>query len=151
LDTGTGSVRAVLFDTTGAVVAQAGREWTHRSLPEFPGSMEFEGDKNWELAVTCIRDVVHQVNPKDIASASSTSMREGIVTYDKSGNELWACANVDARAVEQERRLRAKREGFERWMYSQSGQTFALGAPPRLQWRKDSKPRIYEQIPAVCC
>ncbi len=32
---------------------------------------------------------------------SSTSMREGIVLYDKDGQEIWACPNVDLRASEE--------------------------------------------------
>ena len=38
------------------------------------------------------------IDPAEIGAVSTTCMREGIVLYDKDGNEIWACANVDDRA-----------------------------------------------------
>ena len=39
LDAGTGSVRAVLFDTSGNQIGVVQKEWTHREDPRWPGSM----------------------------------------------------------------------------------------------------------------
>jgi autoinducer 2 (AI-2) kinase len=148
LDAGTGSCRAVLFDETGKQLAIAGREWTHRAIPDIPGSMEFDTDANWMLIVECIHEVIDKADMADgkppiIAGIATTSMREGIVVYDESGKELWACSNVDARAGEEVRLLRA--QGLEASFYSTSGQTFALGAAPRLLWLKTHSPEIYDR------
>ena len=59
-------------------------------------------------------------------------MREGIVLYDESGEALWGVANVDARAAEEVKALKGQFPGIEEAFYTQSGQTFALGALPRL-------------------
>ena len=58
------------------------------------------GTTNWELARGCIRGVLKEtgITPEEIAAVSTTCMREGILLYDKDGNEIWACANVDARS-----------------------------------------------------
>ena len=58
VDAGTGSVRAVLFDTAGGQKGVSAREWEHLSDPRYPGSMDFDWKHNWELASSCIRDVI---------------------------------------------------------------------------------------------
>ena len=103
IDAGTGSVRAVLFDLEGNQLGCVQHEWTHREDPRYPGSMDFEWEKNWKLASDCVRGVLKEtgVDPQDVAAVSTTCMREGIVLYDKDGNEIWACANVDARSTDE--------------------------------------------------
>ncbi|WP_324250971.1 ATP-binding cassette domain-containing protein, partial [Klebsiella pneumoniae] len=39
-----------------------------------------------------------RLSAADIQSVACCSMREGIVLYDRNGEAIWACANVDARA-----------------------------------------------------
>ena len=91
VDAGTGSVRAVLFSLDGEQLGCVQQEWTHKEDPRFPGSMDFDWTTNWDLARNCIRGVIEQtgVDPKDIAAVSTTCMREGIVLYDKDGNEIF--------------------------------------------------------------
>ena len=100
VDAGTGSVRAVLFSLEGEQLGCVQQEWTHKEDPRYPGSMDFDWVHNWDLARGCIRGVIEHtgVDPHDIAAVSTTCMREGIVLYDKDGQEIWACANVDARS-----------------------------------------------------
>ncbi len=143
LDAGTGSGRAVLFGEEGRQLAAASREWQHHPEPGVPGSMNFARDENWALLVDAIREVLAAVPGARVAAISTTSMREGIALYDQDGEELWACANVDARAVAEVRALRARDPGLERWAYLRSGQTFALGAAPRLLWLKNHRPELY--------
>ena len=54
-DAGTGSVRSVLFDLKGNQVGISQVEWNHLSDTNYPGSMDFDYDKNWELVIGCIR------------------------------------------------------------------------------------------------
>lgn len=149
LDAGTGSGRAVLFDEQGRQLAAAGREWTHPAEPGVPGSMNFDREANWRLLVNCIRDVLRQVPDAHVAAVSATSMGEGFVLYDAHDRELWACANVDARAIDQVKALRQRDPDLEHRLYLRTGQTFALGAAPRILWLKDHAPEIYEQAAKV--
>ena len=151
IDAGTGSVRAVIFDTKGNQISVAQKEWVHLEVQGVPNSMTFDVDKNWELAVWCIQNALKDANLKgtDILAVSATSMREGIVVYDKEGEALWGVANVDARADKEVRFLKENHVGIEEAFYQESGQTFALGALPRLLWLKNNQPKLYEKAASL--
>ncbi|MEA2049724.1 MAG: autoinducer-2 kinase [Campylobacterota bacterium] len=151
IDAGTGSVRAVLFDTNGVQISVAQKEWTHKEEKNIPNSMNFDFEENWELTVWCIKQAIKtaKISSKDILSISASSMREGIVLYDKNGVELWAVANVDARASEEVKYLKNHYPKIEEKFYKSSGQTFALGAIPRILWLKNNKPKIYKKVKKI--
>ena len=151
IDAGTGNCRAVVFDATGQQLGVGLEEWSHLAEPGVPGSMSFNTHANWPLIIRCIGKALGEagVSGEAIRAVSSTSMREGIVLYDQAGKEVWACANVDSRAAAEVRELKASAEGLEREFYEESGQTFALGALPRLNWVRKHHPRIYEQVRAI--
>jgi autoinducer 2 (AI-2) kinase len=107
--------------------------------------MEFDFAANWPLLCRCIRRALQEgeVAQADVLGVSATSMREGIVLYDAAGNELWGCANVDARAANEVRDLKERFPQLEEEFYHVSGQTFALGALPRLLWVERHMPDSY--------
>ena len=147
VDAGTGSVRAILFTPEGQQVAVAAQEWLHEN-DGTPGVMDFAVERNWQLICQCIRQVMLQAGaaPSDVLAVSASSMREAIVLYDRSGREIWACANVDARAAEQVRNLQRDHADLERLTYQESGQTYALSAVPRLLWIKQHQPEVFARI-----
>lgn len=151
VDAGTGSVRAVLFDEAGNQLGCVQQEWTHAEDPRYPGSMDFDWVHNWQLASDCIRGVLSQtgVAPEDVAGVSTTCMREGIVLYDASGREIWACANVDARSNDEVIQLIRMNPDLEKEIYRESGQTYALGALPRILWVKNKLPDLYARVAKV--
>ena len=151
IDAGTGSLRSVIFDLDGNQISVSQQEWTHNEDPRYPGSMDFDVDTNYNIMMHCIKDSIDkaQINPKEIIAVSSTAMREGIVLYDKEGKEIWACANVDARADKEVAQLKEINENIENDIYKISGQTFALGALPRILWVKNNMPDVYEKTACV--
>ena len=151
IDAGTGSIRAVLFNTKGEQIAVSQTEWEHLAQEGVMNSMSFDYENNWILVCECIKNVIKKaaINSEDILALSATSMREGIVLYDKAGKELWAVANVDARASEEVKFLKENFKGVEEEFYMESGQTFALGALPRLMWLKNNQPEIYKQVAKI--
>ena len=151
VDAGTGSVRAVLFDLEGNQVDVVQQEWDHKEDPRYPGSMDFDWVHNWELASGCIRGVLEKTgsDPKELAAISTTCMREGIVLYNAAGQEIWACANVDARSEDEVVELIRQNPEMEKEIYLESGQTYALSALPRLLWLKNKVPELYEKTAAV--
>ena len=151
IDAGTGSIRAVIFDTLGNQISVAGKEWTHLEEEGVPNSMSFDFDANWILVCECIRESLKSadISGDEILALSATSMREGVVLYDKEGRELWAVANVDARACEEVRFLKENFKGIEEEFYKESGQTFALGAIPRILWLKNNRPELYKRVAKI--
>ncbi|MEA2073080.1 MAG: autoinducer-2 kinase [Campylobacterota bacterium] len=148
IDAGTGSIRAVIFDTKGNQIGVSQAEWTHLEEEGVPNSMSFDYETNWRLVCKCIHESITdaKIKSEDILALSATSMREGIVLYDKDGKELWAVANVDARADEEVKFIKENFTGVEEDFYASSGQTFALGALPRLLWLKNNRPEVYEKV-----
>ncbi|MDR1837118.1 MAG: autoinducer-2 kinase [Treponema sp.] len=147
VDAGTGSVRAVLFDVHGRQIGCVQKEWKHGEDARYLGSMDFDWIGNWRLACSCVRGVLAEagVSAASVTAVSTTCMREGIVLYDAAGAEIWACANVDARAKDEVAELKRIDPDLERELYMKSGQTFALGALPRLLWVRNKLPDVYEK------
>jgi len=148
IDAGTGSIRAVIFDTLGNQISIGQQEWTHLSESGVANSMSFDYEKNWKIALDCIKQSIHnaKIKASDITAISATSMREGIVLYDKNKKEIFAVANVDARASKEVKFINSNYPDLEKQFYHDSGQTFALGALPRLMWVKNNKPDVYEKV-----
>jgi autoinducer 2 (AI-2) kinase len=151
VDAGTGSGRAVIFDADGNQIASAQHEWWHKADPRFPGSMDFDVEGNWKLLSRAIRKAIADagIAASDVAAVSATSMREAIVVYDRDGREIWACANVDSRANTEVRELKRMFPQLEPELYALSGQTFALGALPRLLWLQRNLPDVYARMHRV--
>ena len=151
IDAGTGSVRAVIFDINGNQISVAQKEWLHVEDEGVANSMSFDFEKNWELVKWCISESMSKagIAGEEIIGISATSMREGIVLYDENGKELWAVANVDARAYKEVEFLKENFAGIEEEFYQLSGQTFALGALPRIMWLKNNRPEVYEKVAKI--
>jgi len=131
----------------GNQVAVGQEEWSHKSEAGVPGSMSFDTTKGWQLICRCIREAIEKadIDPSAIKAVTATSMREGIVLYDADKNELFAVANVDARADKEVAELKREFPSYEKEFYDLSGQTFALGALPRLLWVKKHNPGVYDK------
>jgi autoinducer 2 (AI-2) kinase len=71
-------------------------------------------------------------------------MREGMVLYDRSGRELWACPNVDSRAGT--RRAALVQRGLAETIYRQGGDWVAITAPARLLWIQRHEPELFGQV-----
>ncbi|RDW15445.1 autoinducer-2 kinase [Oceanobacillus chungangensis] len=151
IDAGTGSVRVILFDTLGNEIQVSQSEWTHKEDKRYPGSMDFDVTKNIEIITDLMNETINKsnVDPKQIVAISTTSMREAIVLYDESGKELWACANVDSRSNDEVTNIYQRSETMEADIYRKSGQTFSLGAIPRILWVKNNLPETYKQVKYV--
>ncbi len=149
IDAGTGSCRAVVFDPEGHQLAIGQREWSHATLPDAPGSQEFDTTGNWALICECVHEVLAApgISADAVAAVSSTSMREGMVLYDSSGSEIWACPNVDSRAgVEAVELIES---GDARTIYFQGGDWVSITSPARFRWIARHEPEIFASIAHV--
>ena len=76
----------------------------------------------------------------DIAAVSTTCMREGIVLYDEAGQEIWACANVDARSDDEVGQLIRMNPELEKEIYRESARPTPWAPLPRILWVKNKLP-----------
>ena len=55
--------------------------------PGVPGSQVFDTAANWSLIAQCVREALAgaQISPSAIRAVSASSMREGMVLYDREG------------------------------------------------------------------
>jgi autoinducer-2 kinase len=146
VDAGTGSCRALLFSPAGEQLAISLREWTHREPPDAPGGQDFDVQANWTAITACIRDVLRSAGAigDDVAAVAATSMREGIVLYDASGTEIWACPNVDSRAGREATEL--INEGAAERIFAEAGDWVSITSPARLRWLARHRPDIFGRI-----
>lgn len=145
LDGGTGSCRALLFDSSGNEIAIGQREWHHQPTPGAPGGVDFDIVKNALLFDEVISEVLGDIDGKSdrIQAISTTSMREGLVLYDSAGNALWACPNVDGRAQAEADDL--TREGLADKIYELSGDWVSITAPARFRWIARNRPDVMDK------
>jgi autoinducer 2 (AI-2) kinase len=146
VDAGTGSCRAVIFDKGGHQVSIAQHEWTHLPLPGVAGSQVFDTKRNWALISHCIREAMFakSISPSQIKAISASSMREGMVLYDRNGREIWACPNVDSRAASEAASM-IKRGVAER-IFFEGGDWVSITAPPRLLWIAKNNPEVFRSV-----
>ncbi len=146
IDIGSGSGRSVLFDTAGSVVASSQQEWLPETDPRYPNSQDFDTETARKVIASTIKDAVGKsgVSPKDIEVVTATSMREGMVLYDKDKKAIWACTNVDARADEEV--IEMIQEGLAEDIYNEGGDWLNVISPARFRWIKKHEPEIYEKV-----
>jgi autoinducer 2 (AI-2) kinase len=145
LDAGTGSGRAAIFNAGGGIVSFAQREWEPRVRCDFPGSQVFDTRDAWDALRACIQQAMSEagLDPRQISGVSATSMREGMVLYDKHLNEIWACSNVDARAGEEAAEM--LRSGVADTIYAIGGDWLSIISPPRFRWIRRHEPEVLEK------
>jgi len=146
LDVGTGSGRAILFNENGQEVAVAQREWLPDTVPEYPGAQNFNTERAWQLLTECIKEAMckTKVKSSEVAGVTATSMREGMVLYDKDKNVVWACPNADARATQEV--VDMLTQGLAEPIYETGGDWLNIISPPRFWWIKKYLPDVYDRI-----
>jgi autoinducer-2 kinase len=149
IDAGTGSCRAVLIDSDGVQVSIAQREYSHPAVPGVPGSQSFDTSGNWRLICDCVREALASApgGAQSVAAVSATSMREGMVLYDSSGREIWACPNADSRSIDEATELIAS--GAAEEIYKRAGDWVSITAPARFLWIARHQPDVFASIAQV--
>ena len=146
VDAGTGSGRAIIYNTRGEIVGSAQEEWGHPAVEGVPGGLDFTTGPNGALIDRVIVRAIAaaEISAGEIAAVSTTSMREGIVLYDDAGEVLWACPNVDGRAQVQAEAL--TEAGISDEIYRRGGDWVSITAPARLHWLRDNRPDVFARV-----
>lgn len=140
IDAGTGSARALAFDTEGRLVTHAAREWSHAAVPGHPGGTTFDTTGGWAAIGAAVSEVVAKLDGRRVAAVAASSMREGFVLYGGDGQELWACPNTDGRSRQEADELVAL--GIADEIYRTAGDWVSITAPARLRWIARHEPEL---------
>ncbi|MDT8318235.1 MAG: glycerol kinase GlpK [bacterium] len=97
LDQGTTSSRSILFDRSGAPMAQVSREF--RQIYPRPGWVEHDPMEIWESQLSTLKEVVNSSGAKalDIAALGITNQRETAIVWERSTGKpvynaiVWQC------------------------------------------------------------
>ncbi len=150
LDLGTGSGRAAVYDERGTELSFTAQEWRHLADPRYPGSSDFDTERNWSILCQCIQGALKEsgLRPADIDAVSATGIRIATVCYDVQGQVLFACTNTDVRADQQASELIER--GLARKVYEIDGEWPGVGGPSvELPWLRQHEPATYERIAHV--
>lgn len=146
IDVGTGSGRCAIFDTNGTQISVSQREWLPKTNPKYPGSQDFDTEEAWQLLRITISEALAKANIpiQSIAAVTATSMREGMVLYNKDKQVIWACPNADGRSTGEV--IEMVKKDLARPIYQIGGDWLNIISPPRFWWIRNHMPEVYEQI-----
>ena len=144
LDIGTTSVKAVLFDLSGHVIAKGLQEYPLEKPA--PGIVELECEVYWNAAKTAIAMALagSPSSGRDVKALGVTSQAETLIALDESGKPLRkAIVWLDNRS-EREAGLIADRFGRDR-VYEITGQQEIVPTWPatKILWLKANEPEVF--------
>lgn len=150
IDAGTSSLKTIIMDERGGVVALASQAYQYDSPA--PGYAEQDPEVWWRACVESIRQVLAQsgLAGGDIAAVSFSGQMHGVVMLDAGGNSVRpAILHCDARSGRQVQRLNEalSPEELRRLVMNPIYTGFLL---PSLLWVRDNEPQNFDRIKQVC-
>jgi len=149
VDIGTTSTKAVLFDTSGGILAQSNVEYP--LLSPVPFAAEQDPDQILRAVMKAVRTSLE----KSVEAAGGPAAGEGLlcvafsaamhslIAMDKVGNPLTQCITwADNRSAAWARRLKEELGGHD--IYMRTGTPIHPMSPlPKLLWLRDTKPDVF--------
>lgn len=135
IDIGATSVKVILFDTEGRIVAESGREY--KLLTPGPQRVELEPEVYWRTIRDCVKDVMGRgaAPPEAVLVLSVSTQGETFVTLDEHGRAMGnAIIWIDGRATREAEELK---ERFGRDPFFQTtglGEVAAIWPACKYMW-----------------
>lgn len=154
IDAGSSSVKSVLFDLDGHIIASDSKHNKREEATEETkrlGIEEIDANNIWESTEACVGHVIQEsgIDAKQIAAVGICSFGNGIVTIDREGNPAAkAVLSQDYRANRIVETYQQQGE-LDRINQIISGTLFAGEPGPILRWYKDNQPEIYHRISRI--
>lgn len=143
LDIGTTGCKAILFSSSGRLLAKAAREYPV-SIPH-PRWAEQDIENVWQLAQEAIRDAIQMASVKDIAAIGLSVHGEAVTPVDRQGNALRpTILGMDTRTDSQNDWLRERFGG--KALFERTGMPIhTINTLPKLLWLKQNEPEIWQK------
>ena len=150
IDIGASSVKVVLTDETGTVLASSLAPTSYVTPDDASDfTREFVPDELWGTIFNLINQTLLSANitGNSAAAIGITSQRQGVGFLDKDGRELYLGPNLDLRAVFEGAALD---EDFGDLVYNTTGHLPSFFfAPAKLRWFQANRPDVYDRIATV--
>lgn len=141
LDVGTTGCKALLFDSDGALLAKASREYS----VDFPRPHWAEQDLEtvWRLVIEAISEALTAAHVTEIAAIGLSVHGEAITPVDQHGHPLRpTILGMDTRTGPQNEWLRAHFGGET--LFQRTGMPIhTINTLPKLLWLKENEPQIW--------
>lgn len=149
IDVGITGCKAVAFDESGTVLAQAYREYPLYQ-PQ-PGWMELDPDEVWQAISEVIRQVTFLVTQDPVTSLSVATHGESVVPLDRHGLPLRRFITaIDTRAEEQARWWE-ERLGRERLFRITGVPLHPMYTVNKLMWLRQHEPATFAAAHSFVC
>lgn len=141
LDIGTTGCKAILFDSDGALLAKASREYPV-DFPQ-PHYAEQDLENVWRLAQEAIREALAAAKVTDLAAIGLSVHGEAVTPVDEHGRPLRpTILGMDTRTGPQNDWLR-ERFGGEALFQRTGMPIHTINTLPKLLWIKENEPNIW--------
>lgn len=144
-DVGTSSVKSILVNETGNILASAIEEYSLQ-MPN-PGWVEQEPIDYWNAICKATKQLVNstEISINDIKGIAFTTQAMGIIPVDKQGKILYPNISwVDGRAEKQASKIMKKVGGKSIFKFFTGIEITGKDVVPKLLWLKENKPEIYK-------
>ncbi len=149
IDVGTTGCKVLAFAESGALLAQAGREYP--LISPHPGWYELDPERVWRDVRACLLEVNAQVSQDPVSALGISSQGEAMTPIAADGTALAnSPISSDMRNMRQTAALEAAL-GAER-IFAITGQPLsAIYTVPKTMWFRDNAPQILEQTAKLLC
>jgi xylulokinase len=145
-DVGTSSVKSILIDTAGNVLATAIEEYP--LYTPNPGWVEQDPLDYWNAVCKATNRIIQStaVSTKDIKGLAFSTQAMGVIPVDKSGKVLYKNISwVDGRAEEQAKKAMNYFGGKRIFKLVAGTELTGKDVIPKIIWLKDKHPEIYNK------
>jgi xylulokinase len=148
LDCSTTSIKAIVFDKSGKVIAKA--QEAIQLFSPLPNYYEQNANDWWNSTQKALKKITRQIDPENISALAVSNQRETFVPLDKNGQCLRpAIIWLDERCKNEVKTF-SEKIGKNK-IHSMTGKP-ADYAPVvyRLAWMKKHEPKLYKKIGMIC-
>jgi xylulokinase len=149
IDVGTTGAKALLFDRSGDVKAEATTEY-----PMFtprPQWAEQNPEDWWKATARSIRLVLEQsgVEPSDVAGVGLTGQMHGLVLLDSKGEVLRPCIMWNDQRTAEECREITERVGWDKLLQTVGNPALPGFTAPKVLWVRKHEPQVYSRAAKI--
>lgn len=147
IDLGSTSIKAVIFDTAGRVVAEGSRPTRHSSPnADHPEWIVWDADRLWQDTAAAVRDAVTALGGNGVIRGLAVAGFGGDgVPLDEDGRCLAAAISWHDQRVESQSRWWGENIGAERQFSITGSHVYLYNTALRLRWMMEHEPEILER------